>query len=49
MNSFNIVNKRSETEMVRPCGEKDRRRSNENMEDGSGWIPNDRKTETEVE
>ena len=31
--------KRSDTEMVRPCGEKDWRRcSNDNMEDGSGWT-----------
>ena len=31
-------------------GEKDRRRcSNENMDDGSGWTPKDRKPETEVE
>ncbi len=32
--------KRSDTEMVRPCGEKHRRSSsNENMGDGSGWTP----------
>ena len=36
--------------MILPCGDKDCIRcSNENMEDGSGWTPKDRKTETEVE
>ena len=33
-------NKRSETEMVRPCGEKDRRCSNENMEWGESGHRN---------
>ena len=42
--------KRSETELVGPCGEKDRGRcSNENMGDRNGWTPKDIKTETEVE
>ena len=37
--NHNLENNRSETEMVRPCGEKDWRRcSNENMEDGSRWT-----------
>ena len=34
--------------MVRPC-EENRRCSNENMEDGSGWTSKARKIETEVE
>ena len=43
-------NKRSDTEMVGPCGDKDWRRcSNENIEYGSGSTPKDKKTETEVE
>ena len=38
------------TDMVRPCGEKQRRRCrNENMADGSGWTSKDKKTKTEVE
>ena len=43
--------KRSENEMmVRTGEEKDRGRcSNENIENGSGWIPKDMKTKTEVE
>ena len=45
----NWEKKSSETEIVRPCGEKDWRSSNENVEHGSGWTPKDRKTETEVE
>ena len=41
---------RSDTEMVRQCGEKDWRRcSNKNMEDVSGWTPKYGTTGTEVE
>ena len=42
-----LEHKRSETEMVRPCGEK--HCSNEYMEDGNWWTPKVRKTESEVE
>ena len=37
--------------IVRTCGEKHRGRCsiNENMENGSEWISNDRKTKTGVE
>ena len=43
-------NQRSETEIVRPCGEKDRGRcSNENMEDGNIGRPKLRWSETLLE
>ena len=37
-----------QNEMVRICIKKDRGRcSDENVEDGSGWTPNDRKIKTD--